>query len=132
MQLVAINGYKNIDELNQAATEWAEENEGVTVEVRWLIGFCMAFKKTLWDKVGPLDESLWPCCGEEIDFCFKAREAGGNVGIIVDCYVHHHGSKTFEDMNGDKQIDYVEIIRANDAHLAEKWGSDFWIRQEIR
>jgi predicted SAM-dependent methyltransferase len=91
----------------------------------------MAFKKSLFDEIGEFDESLWPCSGEEIDFCLKARAAGHKIGIAQDVYVHHEGSKTFQAMESAGQIEYAQIVERNDKHLAEKWG-DFWQKQIVR
>ncbi len=131
LQRVQIESYENKEELNKAAAALAEECAGEAEEVNFVIGFCMAFRKSLWEAIGPFDESLWPCSGEEIDFCLRARAAGHRVGIARDVYVHHEGSQTFKDMAAAKQIDYAEIVNRNDAHLAEKWGKDFWQRQAI-
>lgn len=128
MQQVAISGYGNIEELNKSAAEWAEGCRGEEpTEVNFVIGFCMAFRKSLFDEIGPFDESLWPCSGEEIDFCLRARAADNRIAIDTNVYVHHEGSKTFKAMD----VDYDAICKRNDAHLAAKWGRDFWKQQAI-
>ncbi len=131
LQRVQIESYGNKEELNKAAAALAEECAGEAEEVNFVIGFCMAFRKSLWEAIGPFDESLWPCSGEEIDFCLRARAAGHRVGIAHDVYVHHEGSVTFKTMHDAGAIKYDEIVKRNDAHLAEKWGADFWQRQAI-
>jgi len=131
LQRVQINSYQNKEELNDAAFDMAEEMEGQNEEVNFVIGFCMAFKRSLFDEIGPFDESLWPCSGEEIDFCLNARAKGYKVGIALDTYVHHEGSKTFGDMEKAGQVNYAELCKRNDKHLAEKWGTDFWQQQSI-
>lgn len=131
MQCVTIGAYENDDGLNYEAKKLSEENAGKIAEVNFVIGFCMVFKKSLYEELGAFDESLWPCSGEEIDFCFRAREAGHKIGIAHDVYLHHFGSKTFEDMGNAGIINYMEVVNRNDAHLAKKWGADFWQRQAI-
>ncbi|MHB8110498.1 MAG: glycosyltransferase [Syntrophorhabdaceae bacterium] len=127
LQKAQASSYANKDELNEAAAEWAENFGDEIQEVNFVIGFCMAFKRSLFDELGDFDESLWPCSGEEIDFCFRAREAGHRVGIVAGCYVHHEGSQTFKVMDAD----YEAICKRNDAHLAEKWGENVWTRQAV-
>ncbi len=131
MQHVQVSSYHNKEELNQAAFEWAESIGNEIQEVNFVIGFCMAFKKALFDEIGEFDESMWPCSGEEVDFCFRAREAGHRVGIVTGVYLHHEGSRTFQDMEKAGQINYQEICRKCDEHLAKKWGADFWQRQAV-
>jgi virginiamycin A acetyltransferase len=131
MQRVTIPVYSNIEELNKEAGFLVESCQGDVQEVNWVIGFCMAFKKSLFDEIGPFDESLWPCSGEEIDFCYRAKRAGYKIGIAHDVYVHHEGSKTFEALEQAGQVDYQETCKRNDEHLAKKWGEGFWNRQAI-
>lgn len=128
-QEIILPAYDNIEELNDRVAELAEERKGESIEVNFVMGFCMAFRKSLFDEIGPFDESLWPCCGEEIDFCFKAREAGHKIGVAHDAYVHHIGSVTLAEMERNGQIGYLETCKKNDAHLAKKWGDDFWGKQ---
>lgn len=130
-QRVQVDTYTNKDELYKIAELVSEENKGDVEEVNWIIGFCMVIKKEVFQTIGLFDTSLWPCCGEEIDFCFRAREAGFKIGIAYDVYVHHEGSQTFQDMEKDKQLNYDELCKRNDKHLAKKWGPDFWQRQDI-
>jgi GT2 family glycosyltransferase/predicted SAM-dependent methyltransferase len=129
MQMVTIDSYENKDELNNAAQEWSEDNNEETIDVNWVIGFCMVFKKSLFDEIGPFDETLWPCCGEEIDFCLRAKKAGHKIGIAQDVYIHHEGSVTFKDMDNSKQLNYMEICERNDKHLMDKWGKDVYMQE---
>jgi len=131
MQRVQISGYQNKEELDKQVELLFESSQGEGEEVNWIIGFCMAFKKAVWEQVGDFDESLWPCTGEEIDFCYRAREKGVKIGIARDIYVHHEGSVTFQDMEDAGQIEYAKLCERNNEHLAEKWGADFWNRQAI-
>lgn len=131
LQRVTLPVYSSIEGLNKEAGMLAETCEGELEEVNFVIGFCMAFKKSLFDEIGEFDESLWPCSGEEVDFCLSARKAGHRIAIAHDIYVHHEGSKTFSEMERAGQVNYQETCRRNDAHLAAKWGSDFWMRQAI-
>jgi len=130
LQKIILPVYESMDGLNEQAGILAEECQGEAEEVNWVIGFCMAFKKSLFDELGPFDESLWPCSGEEIDFCLKARAAGHRVGIAHDVYVHHFGSQTFQEMEQAGAINYKETCYKNEKHLAEKWGKG-WYKQEI-
>ena len=127
LQRVSIDVYEDEDELERSAARYAEAVGIRTREVTFLIGFCMAFKKSLWDRIGAFDDSLWPCSGEEIDFCLRAHNQGLRVGIVMDCYVHHEGSQTFKIMD----VDYDEICKRNDRHLADRWGDGLWARQAV-
>ena len=130
IQNVIVESYNNINELYEVAEAIYDEHEGESENVNFVIGFVLAFKKSLYDEIGEFDESLWPCSGEEINFCFEAVKAGYKVGVACDVYVHHEGSQTFGDMIDAGQIDdYAKLCERNDKHLAKKWGDDFWNNQ---
>lgn len=131
LQAVQIETYENEQELAKCADAWAEHWQDAIEDVNFVIGFCMAFPKALWEELGPFDESLWPCSGEEVDFCFRAREAGHRIGIVKGCYVHHDGSQTFKAMEADGTLNYRDACEASDKHLAAKWGADYWERQSV-
>ena len=124
-QITQIKIYYDKAGLYEQAILFHEQRKGMHLDVNWIIGFCFMFKKSLYDEIGEFDESLWPCSGEEIDFCYRAKEKGYKVGIIQDVYLHHEGSVTFRDIDED----YNAIVKRNDEHLGENWGSDFWSRQ---
>ena len=131
MQSITAPFYDDQDGLNSAAHEISTEHNGHSFEVNFIIGFCMVFKKSVFDEIGIFDESLWPCSGEEIDFCLRAVKAGNKIGVACDVYLHHYGSQTFQDMQKSGEVDYMKIVNRNDKHLAKKWGEDFWQRQEV-
>ena len=120
LQSVDIGVYEDNEELAKEAALWAKENKNISEEVNWVIGFVFMFKKALYEELGAFDEALWPCCGEEIDFCLRAKEAGKKCGIARDVYVHHHGSQTFAAIN--EEHSYNEINKRNVEHLTKRWG----------
>lgn len=132
LQCVKVGDYNNIDELNYQADEWSNENAGYIQEVNFIIGFCMSFKSSIIEDVGLFDESMWPCSGEEIDFCFRAIEKGYRIGIVHECYIHHEGGMTFKELQDNELIDYNGHIKKVKDHLEKKWGKDYWSRQAIQ
>lgn len=132
LQKVQDEIYHSREELDHMATDRSEALTGIpAVEVNFIIGFVMVFPRSLFDEIGEFDESMWPCSGEEVDFCFRARAAGHRIGIVQGCYVHHEGSRTFQEMQDSGVLDYREVCRKVDAHIEEKWGADYWSRQAI-
>jgi GT2 family glycosyltransferase len=129
-QQITIPCYNNENELNIEAEMFAAKNFGQSEEVNWVIGFCMAFKRSLYDELGPFDESAWPCSGEELDFCLSARSKGYKIAIAKDSYVHHFGSMTFKAMQLTGESDYDKICKTNNQRVTDKWG-EFWSKQSI-
>lgn len=127
-QCINLAPYENEKELDKQALDLRETYEGACIRVNWIIGFCMAFRRALFEELGEFDESLWPCSGEEVDFCLRAKAAGHRIGIARDAYVHHFGSQTFGEMMPISE--YNDICTRNNAHLAERWGKD-WVNQSV-
>jgi GT2 family glycosyltransferase/ubiquinone/menaquinone biosynthesis C-methylase UbiE len=126
-QQVKISFYEDDSQLDSRAVDFHKKNEHQFQETNFIIGFCMLFKKSLYDEIGRFDDSLWPCSGEEIDFCFRARQKGYNVGFVKDVYLHHEGSKTFHIIDEK----YGDIIRRNNTHLRSKWGIGWYSQNGI-
>lgn len=60
-------------------------------EVAWVSGAAMAFRRRLWDTIGPLREDF-RFYAQDLDFCIRARRAGWNVQLLRDVRVEHrHG-----------------------------------------
>lgn len=130
MQKVRIGVYDNKESLYRKAKEWSQEHKGETIEVNWIIGFAMVFKKSLWDVVGPFDADLFKIGNyEDIDFCFNAKRLGFRIAIVKDVYLHHYGSKTF----GLIKTSYNKLLYENQQKLLKKWGTmvHYLKRQEI-
>lgn len=117
--------YDDESSLNHAAIEWTKQNDGVTQEVNFVIGFCMVFRKALFNDIGDFDESMFPCSGEEIDFCFRCRDLGGKVAIARDVYIHHYGSQTFMEMQQSGVIDYKKVCVECDKNIESRWANKF-------
>ncbi len=65
-------------------------------EVDYATGAALAARREAVREIGMLDEGFWPIYFEEVDWCFRAREAGWGVRVIPDSTVIHHESQTTE------------------------------------
>ncbi len=54
-----------------------------------LVGACMMMPRTLWERLGPLDETL-PMYFEDLDYCARARHAGWQVYYLAEAEIFHH------------------------------------------
>ena len=76
---------------NTAHKYYGQARDSVAVESQKAVeGSCMYIKRTLIDEIGLFDEGYGMGYREELDYCFRAREAGWK---IVSCptaeYVHY-------------------------------------------
>jgi GT2 family glycosyltransferase len=57
-------------------------------EVDYVFGCCLLMKKEVIQKVGLFDESYF-CYWDEVDYCFRAREAGYKVVCVPEAKIWH-------------------------------------------
>ena len=60
----------------------------------YVSGFCMLFKREVWEEVGGFSEEYVGGCYEDQDFCMMARQAGWEVAIEGSVYIHHFWKAT--------------------------------------
>jgi GT2 family glycosyltransferase len=61
-----------------------------------LNGFCLAIRREVIDAIGLLDEVAFPMgYGEEVDFGFRAQDAGFLCAVAIDGFVYHAKSKSY-------------------------------------
>jgi len=93
-----------------------------------LIGFCLLIKRNILDIVGLLDERFSPGNFEDDDLCTRITEAGYNLFLCNDCFIHHYGSATFK-----KQPEkFVDVMAINAQKFKQKWGFDASLTIEIK
>ncbi len=75
-------------------------------EVDQVMGAAMLIKKEVFDKIGLLDEKFWAVF-EEVDFCYRALQAGYKIYFYPNCQIIHHKEQSFSQMKQvAKQINY--------------------------
>lgn len=85
----------------------------------WLSGFCVLGKKSVFDRVGPLDERFKTGSWEDVDYSVRVTAAGYALYVAGDVFIHHYGSRTFAGNN----ISPAAAMAENAALYQKKWGS---------
>ncbi len=95
---------------------------GLRDEKRTLAFVCVAIRREVLNKVGPLDEEFVGYGLDDDSYCLRTRRAGYKLGIFDGCYVDH-GSlvSTFRGMPGAGG-DFTGNMRI----FIEKYGFDNW------
>lgn len=60
-------------------------------QVGWAVGAAVLLRRAAVDELGGLDESLF-MYGEDLEWCWRAREAGWEVWLAPDAVVRHIGN----------------------------------------
>lgn len=92
----------------------------VLQDVDFLSGLCLMFERELVDRVGGFDEAFGLGNFEDDDLSLRVRLVGGRLVIVRDAFLHHWGSRTFEQLG----IDCRAQIAANQRVMDRKWQHD--------
>jgi GT2 family glycosyltransferase len=57
----------------------------------WILFFCAAIKRSVINKIGLLDETFTPGCGEDIDYCMRAFYNGFSIHQVPEQTLEHIG-----------------------------------------
>lgn len=119
-------GYDSLDGLEEAARSFNKQDSAKWYPWLLLIGYCLLFKRDVYEKIGGLDEAFSPGNFEDDDYCLRMRQAGYELLLCGDTYIHHFGSVAFSGKNSpdqqEKNRKYQEIIKRNKAYFLQKWN----------
>jgi GT2 family glycosyltransferase len=80
-----------------------------TEDVEVLTGWFWMVRRTALEQVGPLDEQFF-MYGEDIDWCYRFRQAGWRVVFYCDAQALHYGAAS----SGNQPVRFhIEMRRAN-------------------
>lgn len=91
-------------------------------------GFCMAVRRTLFEKIGGFDNhSFSTGYGEETDFQMRATAIGKTCAICLDLLVFHLGSSSYDKLNlqnyQDAAFQSVLLKHGQSAILSAYWAT---------
>jgi len=93
-------------------------------KVPWVEFVCPIIHKDVVKAIGLLDTGMPRGWGVELDYCYRAKQAGFNTYLVQDVSVHHYGHKSQAD---HAEYSHYANIEMND-RLTKKYG-DNW--QEV-
>ena len=112
-------GYRGLEDLPRWAAEWTRAHDGETFEIPMLAFFCLAMRRSTFERVGPLDERFGLGMFEDDDYSRRARQAGLEVRCARDSFVHHWKMASFRRLGKER---YFALYEENRRRFEEKWG----------
>ena len=127
--------------LDQPKNQWIDflikplkDNIGITgnlklwdwsVERKFILFFCAAIPRYIWDKIGGLNEEWSPGGGEDIEFCLKVEQLGYKViqvpdeeniikdGINVNHFMSYHAGEAtvMDEEHKGMWVKHIEKVR---------------------
>jgi GT2 family glycosyltransferase len=94
-------------------------------EVDWVSGAAMAIRREVWETVGPLDERFRFYC-QDIELCFRARNAGWRVAVVESArVVHAIGGTVAGDhaLRHDPERLWPDLLDWGTAHYGRSWSA---------
>ena len=109
----------NLD-IDEFARELRERRAGQSFQMQMVAMFCVAMRREVFHRVGPLDEGYGIGLFEDDDYGARMREAGLRVVCAQDAFVHHVGQGTFASLVDTGEYD--ELWEINKARFEARWG----------
>lgn len=97
--------------------------------VDYVSGACMLMRGELFKSLDGFDTFYAPAYCEDVDICFRAREAGFKVLYVPQSTVIHHLSITSNAVDPGYKLRRVTV---NQQKLAERWQSRFDELNDVR
>lgn len=117
-QKIVIN-YANMEEMQSAALRFTGQRRLKTFATDSLAFFCVAISRSVIKRVGLLDEKFGLGFFEDDDYCRRVVQAGFNLVVADDVFVHHHLSASFNKLSSGAKAVQMEKSRKI---FEAKWG----------
>jgi GT2 family glycosyltransferase len=86
----------DISEAEKEAAEIHSKSTGLEIPLYRADFFCVAIRRSCWEKLGGLDESFGRGYYEDVDFCLRAKQEGFTIAMSEDVFIGHTGSASFK------------------------------------
>lgn len=111
--------YADMTEMARAARRYTDAHLHQRLPINVTAFFCVMIRRTVLDAIGLLDERFGQGYFEDDDYCRRARDAGFEVAVAEDVFVHHHLSASFNEVPSAQR---KALFDRNQAIYEEKWG----------
>jgi GT2 family glycosyltransferase len=111
--------YRTYGELRRFAHEYTQERREQATDLPMLAMFCLAFRRDVFARVGPLDEQFEVGMFEDDDYAKRVCEKGYRIACVEDVYVHHFGQASIGELCDSG--DYDQVLNANRQKFEKKW-----------
>lgn len=88
----------------------------------FLIGFCLAVRRSILQELGAFDERFETGGAEDTELCYRLRRSGYRLLMAQKSYIHHLGSRTFNRVQGEFNL--RALFDRNDHRFHRKWEGD--------
>lgn len=115
--------YRTYQEMLDFAARHCRARRGASFDIRTPFMFCVAFRRSVYERTGPLDERFGIGLFEDEDYAERVRKQGFRLVCAEDAFVHHFGEASTGKIVEDGG--YGELFRANRRRFEEKWNVEW-------
>jgi len=120
--------YANIADMQKFVREHRRAHAGQWRQTDRLVGFCLLFRRGVYEEVGYFDEGFEIGNYEDDDYHVRVRLSGKRLMIAQDTFVHHYGSASMRELGERLQ----GINLRNQAYFAEKWRNPNELLEHVK
>lgn len=100
--------------------DYTWQHQGQVADIHMLAMFCLALRREVYERIGPLDEQFGIGMFEDDDYSVRLRNAGLRLLCARDAFVHHFGQAAFGKLIESGQYD--GIFDENRRRYETKWN----------
>ncbi len=82
-----------------------DKSDDAVQEVDWVVGAAMLVRREVYEQIGGMDEGFF-MYSEELDWCYRAKQAGWRVVYFPRATVIHHEGKSSEQAVAARDIHF--------------------------
>jgi len=112
-------GYCNLLDMPAWASAYCQAHRDRLEDISMLAFFCVAMPRAVFETVGPLDERFGIGMFEDDDYNRRVREAGFQIKLAQDAYIHHWQCASFKILGEDA---YFATYYENEKKYRAKWA----------
>lgn len=127
-QQIAVGYGNDMAAMQEFARDFNKSDANKWEKRPMLVGFCLLFSREAYQKIGNLDERFTPGNYEDNDYCLRILEAGYDLLLLKDTFIHHWGHSSFKKVDQmiaqgreEKTAGYMELYFRNQQKFFEKW-----------
>jgi GT2 family glycosyltransferase len=119
--------YRTYGEFLDFARQRGDASNGELLDVPMLTMFCVAMRRDVYARVGPLDEQFAIGMFEDDDYARRVRDLGYRVVCAEDVFVHHFGGTSLGKLAAVGELG--SLFDANKRRFEEKWQTTWTPRR---
>jgi GT2 family glycosyltransferase len=118
--------YVDVADMPKFARENNKSDAARWFRIDRLTGFCLLFRRELFEGIGYFDEGFEIGNYEDEDYNIRVRLLGKSLVMAQDTFIHHFGSVSMKAL-GDR---FLEVNNHNQLYFMDKWHNPYeWLHQ---